>query len=160
MTRARRNRTGKGKERDCFPEKSSTIVRTYCTYCRRAAVKRDEGLRSIESGRGRRTRYEPPHDTSPAMLVDPRYSIETEHYSFIVSPPAGRVCVCVCFCCPMAHEDFVVCQLWHLQRAFGRHANTHPSTIVRKGIVMLRRITPSSVVISMRFLTLVIVYWY
>ena len=91
-------------------------------------------------GEWRETRYEPPHDTSPAMLVDPRYSIETEHYSFIVSPLRPRVCVCVCMvysCCLMAHEDFVVCQLRHLQRAFGRHANTHASRIVRKGIVIL-----------------------
>lgn len=152
------------ERRDCFPEKSSTTVRTYSARTLSCRGQTDEGVAKHRKREGqeegglkgvkrkRVTNSPSPHDTSPAMLVDPRYSIETEHYSFIVSPLRPRMCVYVCVCvsmclyscCPMAHEDFVVCQLRHLQRAFGRHADTHTSTIVRKGIVMPRRTTPRS----------------
>ena len=105
----------------------------------------DEGLRSIEVGGGLGS--EEKHVTNPPMTQVPRCSStlviqSKQSITHLLSRPCGHVCVyvCVCMvysCCLMAHEDFVVCQLRHLQRAFGRHANTHASRIVRKGIVLL-----------------------
>lgn len=100
MTRACRNRAGKGKER-LFPRKiiDDRARTTYMhMYTLRGAVRplADEGCeaskgenRDVEKETERERREEnelEPHNTSLAMLVDPRYSIETEHYSFIVSP--------------------------------------------------------------------------
>lgn len=92
----RRNRSGKGKER-LFPREiiDDRTRNTNTTVVRSPA---NEGC---EASKGEE-RFEP-HNTSPAMLVDPRYSIETEHYSFIVSPLHR-----VQYSCSIVHEDFVV----------------------------------------------------
>lgn len=73
----RRNRSGKER---LFPREiiDDRTCNTNTTAVRSPA---NEGC---EASKGEE-RFEP-RNTSPAMLVDPRYSIETEHYSFIVSP--------------------------------------------------------------------------
>lgn len=106
----RRNRSGKGKER-LFPRE---IIDDRTRNTNTTAV-RSPANEGCEASKGEE-RFEP-HNTSPAMLVDPRYSIETEHYSFIVSP--------------LHRVQFLLDsargfrrQLRHLQRAFRRHVNT------------------------------------
>lgn len=105
--------------------------------------------------------------TNPPMTQVPRCSStlviqSKQSITHLLSRPCGRVCVCVCkwVCISAARWRTRISSYTSCDTCNALSDDTHTSTIVRKGIVLLRRTAPRNypcIVKSVRFLMLVIV---